>query len=88
MEFFWPLQVQEFEGKETAMLIDRYKYLDLYPCSQSELRSLGYWVSPLFNSLVLMHKMWKLFDINLQLDKNAHQEHLMAFEFKKLHFYQ
>ncbi|ELT99142.1 hypothetical protein CAPTEDRAFT_164574 [Capitella teleta] len=32
----------EFEGKETAMLIDRYRYLDLYPCSVGELRSIGY----------------------------------------------
>ncbi|KAL8606799.1 hypothetical protein ACOMHN_049628 [Nucella lapillus] len=30
-------KVQEYEGKETALLIDRYKYLDLLPCSDSEL---------------------------------------------------
>ncbi|KAK7107878.1 cleavage stimulation factor subunit 3-like [Littorina saxatilis] len=35
-------KVQEFEGKETALLIDRYKYLDLMPCSDSELRAIGY----------------------------------------------
>ncbi|CAI9734176.1 cleavage stimulation factor subunit 3-like [Octopus vulgaris] len=35
-------QLQEFEGKETALLIDRYKYMDLYPCSQMELKALGY----------------------------------------------
>ncbi|PVD28191.1 hypothetical protein C0Q70_10777 [Pomacea canaliculata] len=34
--------VQEFEGKETALLIDRYKYLDLLPCSESELKAIGY----------------------------------------------
>ncbi|WAR09068.1 CSTF3-like protein [Mya arenaria] len=33
---------EEFEGKETALLIDRYKYKDLYPCTQSELKALGY----------------------------------------------
>ncbi|KAK7478906.1 hypothetical protein BaRGS_00029887 [Batillaria attramentaria] len=37
-------KVQEFEGKETALLIDRYKYLDLLPCSDSELRAIGYMV--------------------------------------------
>lgn len=37
-------QVQEFEGKETALLIDRYKYLDLLPCSDSELKAIGYMV--------------------------------------------
>ncbi|XP_054724152.1 cleavage stimulation factor subunit 3-like [Uloborus diversus] len=35
-------QLKEFEGKETALLIDRYKFMDLYPCTVSELKSLGY----------------------------------------------
>ncbi|XP_013416686.1 cleavage stimulation factor subunit 3 isoform X2 [Lingula anatina] len=35
-------KLKEFEGKETAQLIDRYKYMDLFPCSQNELRALGY----------------------------------------------
>ncbi|XP_052243901.1 cleavage stimulation factor subunit 3-like isoform X2 [Dreissena polymorpha] len=35
-------KIQEFGGKETALLIDRYKYADLFPCSQSELKALGY----------------------------------------------
>ena len=35
-------QVEEFKGKETALLIDRYKFLDLFPCTDAELRSLGY----------------------------------------------
>ncbi|XP_055693756.1 protein suppressor of forked isoform X2 [Lutzomyia longipalpis] len=34
--------LKEFEGKETAQLVDRYKFLDLYPCSSVELRSIGY----------------------------------------------
>lgn len=38
-------QIQEFEGKDTALLIDRYKYADLFPCSPSELKALGYYVS-------------------------------------------
>ena len=38
-------KVQEFEDKDTALLIDRYKYLDLYPCSHMELKVLGYFVS-------------------------------------------
>lgn len=35
-------QLKEFEGKETALLVDRYKFLDLYPCTPSELKSVGY----------------------------------------------
>ncbi|RZF42611.1 hypothetical protein LSTR_LSTR001406 [Laodelphax striatellus] len=35
-------KIAEFEGKETAQLVDRYKFLDLYPCSAAELRSIGY----------------------------------------------
>uniref|UniRef100_A0A1I8PF42 Suppressor of forked domain-containing protein n=1 Tax=Stomoxys calcitrans TaxID=35570 RepID=A0A1I8PF42_STOCA len=34
--------LKEYEGKETAQLVDRYKFLDLYPCSTIELRSIGY----------------------------------------------
>lgn len=34
--------LQEYEGKETAQLVDRYKFLDLYPCSSIELKSIGY----------------------------------------------
>lgn len=34
--------LKEYEGKETAQLIDRYKFLDLFPCSAGELRSIGY----------------------------------------------
>ncbi|XP_075156042.1 cleavage stimulation factor subunit su(f) [Haematobia irritans] len=34
--------LKEYEGKETAQLVDRYKFLDLYPCSTVELRSIGY----------------------------------------------
>ncbi|CAH8626327.1 unnamed protein product [Heterobilharzia americana] len=33
---------KEFSRLETALLIDRYRFLDLLPCSDSELRSLGY----------------------------------------------
>lgn len=33
---------QEFEDKDTALLIDRYKYMDLFPCSHMELKVLGY----------------------------------------------
>lgn len=35
-------KIKEFEGKETAQLVDRYKFIDLYPCSPIELRSIGY----------------------------------------------
>ncbi|KAL3317779.1 Cleavage stimulation factor subunit 3 [Cichlidogyrus casuarinus] len=35
-------EFKEFQGHETSLLIDRYRFLDLFPCSQSELTSLGY----------------------------------------------
>uniref|UniRef100_T1J5R7 Cleavage stimulation factor subunit 3 n=1 Tax=Strigamia maritima TaxID=126957 RepID=T1J5R7_STRMM len=35
-------KLQEFEGKETALLVDRYKYMDLYPCTMGELKAIGY----------------------------------------------
>lgn len=35
-------QIKEFEGKETAQLVDRYKFLDLYPCTPGELKAIGY----------------------------------------------
>lgn len=40
--FFFQFQLKEYEGKETAQLVDRYKFLDLYPCTTVELRSIGY----------------------------------------------
>ncbi len=30
------------DGKETALVIDTYKFLDLLPCNQNELKSMGY----------------------------------------------
>ncbi|ESO84817.1 hypothetical protein LOTGIDRAFT_236052 [Lottia gigantea] len=36
-------KIKEFQEKETALLIDRYKYIDLLPCSDGELKALGYW---------------------------------------------
>uniref|UniRef100_A0A8D3D123 Cleavage stimulation factor subunit 3 n=1 Tax=Scophthalmus maximus TaxID=52904 RepID=A0A8D3D123_SCOMX len=44
----------EYEGKETALLVDRYKFMDLYPCSTSELKALGYKVSRFTCDLSLM----------------------------------
>ncbi|XP_014240504.1 protein suppressor of forked isoform X2 [Cimex lectularius] len=35
-------KIAEFEGKETAQLVDRYRFLDLYPCTIAELKSIGY----------------------------------------------
>ncbi|XP_049793735.1 protein suppressor of forked [Schistocerca nitens] len=35
-------QIKEFQGKETAQLVDRYKFLDLYPCTPGELKAIGY----------------------------------------------
>lgn len=42
-------QLKEFEGKETAQLVDRYKFLDLFPCTGVELKSIGY--SPVSNEI-------------------------------------
>ncbi|KAK2147874.1 hypothetical protein LSH36_533g01063 [Paralvinella palmiformis] len=33
---------KEFEGRDTALLIDRYRYLDLLPCTPLELKTIGY----------------------------------------------
>ncbi|XP_065209066.1 protein suppressor of forked isoform X2 [Planococcus citri] len=35
-------KIAEFEGKETAQIVDRYRFLDLYPCTHTELKSIGY----------------------------------------------
>ncbi|XP_019874344.1 protein suppressor of forked [Aethina tumida] len=35
-------RIKEFEGKETAQLVDRYRFIDLFPCSPQELKSIGY----------------------------------------------
>lgn len=34
-------RIKEFEGKETAQLVDRYRFIDLFPCSPQELKSIG-----------------------------------------------
>lgn len=34
--------LKDYEGKETAQLVDRYKFLDLFPCTSTELKSIGY----------------------------------------------
>lgn len=44
----------EYEGKETALLVDRYKFMDLYPCSTSELKALGYKVQITVTRLFLL----------------------------------
>ncbi|KAI8772672.1 cleavage stimulation factor subunit 3-like [Biomphalaria glabrata] len=36
-------KIQAFNEKETALLIDRYKFLGLLPCADNELRAIGYW---------------------------------------------
>lgn len=35
-------RMREFDGKQTAQLVDRYRFLDLFPCSRLELRAIGY----------------------------------------------
>jgi len=36
-------KLKELEGKETALLIDRYKFGSLFPCSSADLKALGYY---------------------------------------------
>ena len=38
--------LHELEGRETLLLVDRYKFLNLFPCSMEELKLLGYKESP------------------------------------------
>ncbi|XP_036595701.1 cleavage stimulation factor subunit 3-like [Trichosurus vulpecula] len=33
---------EDYEHRETTLLVDRYKVMDLYPCSANELKALGY----------------------------------------------
>ena len=35
-------KLKEFEGKDTAQLVDRYKFMGLYPCTSEELKAIGY----------------------------------------------
>eukprot|EP00057_Strongylocentrotus_purpuratus_P005524 XP_003731164.1 PREDICTED: cleavage stimulation factor subunit 3 [Strongylocentrotus purpuratus] len=35
----------EYKDRETSLLVDRYRYLDLFPCNPSELKALGYKVN-------------------------------------------
>jgi len=35
-------ELQEFKGKDTAQQVDRYKFMDLFPCTTAELRAIGY----------------------------------------------
>lgn len=37
--------LQDLAENETAALVDRYCYMDLWPCSSVEMRSIGYRVS-------------------------------------------
>ncbi|VEL11843.1 unnamed protein product [Protopolystoma xenopodis] len=46
--------VKEFQGRETAFLIDRYRFLDLFPCTDSELRALGYRVSRSYSNFAII----------------------------------
>ena len=51
--------MKENEGKESGLLVERYKYLDLYPCSVQELRCLGYkvFVLLLYIIVLLLNRM-------------------------------
>jgi cleavage stimulation factor subunit 3 len=39
-------ELNELEGRETLLLVDRYKFLNLLPCSADELKLLGYKDAP------------------------------------------
>nr|XP_054774359.1 cleavage stimulation factor subunit 3-like [Lytechinus pictus] len=32
----------DYKDRETSLLVDRYRYLDLFPCNPAELKALGY----------------------------------------------
>lgn len=36
------LIIQDINNYESVLLVDRYKYLDLLPCTSSELKTMGY----------------------------------------------
>lgn len=57
----------EYEGKETALLVDRYKFMDLYPCSTSELKALGYKVQTTLTHLIFLFSLLFLSDFVLCL---------------------
>ncbi|EDV26461.1 uncharacterized protein TRIADDRAFT_21977, partial [Trichoplax adhaerens] len=46
------INLEEYKGHQTALLVDRYKFRDLYPCSTSELRAMGYKIASLNNVIV------------------------------------
>lgn len=39
-------ELNELEGRQTALLIDRYKFLNLFPCSNDELKAIGFRETP------------------------------------------
>ena len=51
-----------FQGadSETSLLIDRYRYMDLMPCSAFELKALGYKVSQ-----TCINLFWDTFYFNI-----------------------
>lgn len=53
LTILYHLQIKEFEGKETAQLVDRYKFLDLFPCTPSELR----YENIIIATLLLLHSI-------------------------------
>lgn len=42
---------QEGRSRDTVMLVDRYKYFDLMPCSSVELKLMGH---PVSSSIILL----------------------------------
>ena len=54
-----------YEGRETALLVDTFKYMDLMPCNQIELKSMGYLDLSLIQKL--MHTSNLPLNVSLQL---------------------
>ncbi len=44
--------VQDVRSKETVVLVDRYKYMDLLPCSDVEMKMIGHPVSEWVRTLL------------------------------------
>jgi hypothetical protein len=49
--------------QESALLIDRYRFLDLFPCTKDELRSIGYKDSTLQTNELIVGFFYILFEM-------------------------
>ncbi|ESO06606.1 hypothetical protein HELRODRAFT_64205, partial [Helobdella robusta] len=69
----------EYEGKETSLLIDRYKFLDLYPCLSHELRSMGFKHDNINNSTNSISNNIDSSDLDLNVKRSRFSRGRLAF---------